>query len=207
MNQLELFLYLLPILIVSLVLHELAHAYLATRLGDPTAREQGRLTLNPIVHLDPLGSAMFVITFFLSSFAFGWAKPVQVQPRYFSRPKQGMALVAVAGPVTNFLIALACVAVLVHATLGPRTFDVLFQAMQINIVLGIFNLLPIPPLDGSRIVGAFMGDATYERWSALDQYGMFALFGIIIFFREEFSTLLGSALDESVRLMAALVGG
>ncbi len=106
MNDLELFLYLVPVLIASMTLHELAHALVATLLGDPTPREQGRLTVNPIVHLDPVGTAMFALTYFLSNFIFGWAKPVLVQPRYFRRPKEGMALVAVAGPVTNFLIAL-----------------------------------------------------------------------------------------------------
>ena len=207
MNQLELFLCLLPILLASLTLHELAHAYVATRLGDPTPREHGRLTLNPIVHLDPLGTAVFAITYFLSNFPFGWARPVLVQPGYFRRPKQGMAVVAIAGPLTNFAIALVCVGVLVHADVGPRAFEVLRLAYILNVVLGIFNLIPIPPLDGSRILGAFMNDDTYARWSALDQYGMFALFGIIILFRQEFSTLMLSALETSTDVMRILVGG
>ena len=108
--SLETFLYLAPLLLVSLVLHELAHALVATRLGDPTPREQGRLTLNPLPHLDPLGTTMFVLTAFVSSFIFGWARPVIVQPRYFRRPQLDMALVALAGPATNFLLALACAA-------------------------------------------------------------------------------------------------
>ena len=207
MNQLEIFVYLLPILLASMTLHELAHAYVATRLGDPTPREQGRLTLNPIVHLDPLGTAMFAITYFISSFIFGWAKPVEVQPGYFRRPKQGMALVAIAGPVVNFALALLCVAALVHVEFGDRTTEVLIRSYQVNLVLGIFNLIPIPPLDGSRIVGAFMGDAAYSRWSALDQYGMFLIFGIIILFQQEFSEVMLSAFDNSTRVMVSLVGG
>ena len=207
MNDVETFLYLLPVLLASLTLHELAHAYVATRLGDPTPREQGRLTLNPIAHLDPLGSIMFAVTYFLSSFIFGWARPVQVQPGYFRRPKQGMALVAAAGPATNFVIALVCVAVLVHMQFGEQTTTVLVRSYEVNLVLGLFNLLPLPPLDGSRIVGAFMNDATYERWTALDQFGMVALFGLIFIFREEFFTLFESAFDESTRVMVALVGG
>jgi Zn-dependent protease len=114
-SKLELFLWLVPLLVASMVLHELAHAVVATRLGDPTPREHGRLTLNPISHLDPIGTAMFAITYWLSSFMFGWAKPVLVQPRYFRHPKEYMALVAVAGPITNFLIAFVTVAVIVHS--------------------------------------------------------------------------------------------
>lgn len=205
--KLELFLYLLPVLVVSLTLHELAHASVATALGDPTPREQGRLTLNPIPHLDPLGTSMFAITYFLSDFLFGWARPVQVQASYFRHPKQQMALVAAAGPATNFVLALACVAVLVHGDVAGRTFQVLVLSYQLNLVLGIFNLLPIPPLDGSRIVGALMSDYTYARWSALDQYGMLILFGVIILFRPQFSELFTSAFDNSTRVMVDLVGG
>ena len=207
MNDLEIFLYLLPILLASMTLHELAHAYSATRLGDPTPREDGRLTLNPIAHLDPLGTAMFAVTYFLSSFVFGWAKPVLVNSAYFRRPKQDMALVALVGPVTNFLLALACVAALVHFDFGERTATVLIRSYEVNLVLGLFNLIPIPPLDGSRIVGAFMSDYTYARWSALDQYGMVAIFGMIVLFRDEFAELMGSAFDESTRVMVELVGG
>jgi Zn-dependent protease len=190
-----------------MVLHELAHAVVATRLGDPTPREHGRLTLNPVSHLDPLGTAMFGITFWLSSFMFGWAKPVIVQPGYFRRPKEGMALVAVAGPVTNFVIALAVVAVLVHVELSEGAFDVLALLYQVNVILGVFNLLPLPPLDGSRIVAVAMSDATYERWRSLDQYGMFAIFGLIFLFRDPFFELIGTAYEEVTSVMITLVGG
>jgi Zn-dependent protease len=206
-NDLELFLYLVPVLLASMTLHELAHALVATRLGDPTPREQGRLTLNPIVHLDPVGTAMFALTYFLSNFIFGWARPVLVQPGHFRRPKEGMALVAVAGPVTNFAIALVFVAALVHFEFGERTTDVLFLSYYVNVVLGLFNLLPIPPLDGSRIVAAVMTDATYARWSALDRYGILILFGVILIFREPFFEVIGSALDHTTELMVRIVGG
>jgi Zn-dependent protease len=209
LNDLELFLYLAPVIIASLVLHELAHAYVATRLGDPTPREHGRLTLNPIPHLDPLGTLMFGLTYFISPFIFGWAKPVLVQPGYFRRPQQQMALVAVAGPATNFLIALVCAAILFHAEIALYSdlFSVLALTYEVNVVLGIFNLIPIPPLDGSRIVGAFMNRATYERWSALDAYGMFVIFGVIVFFNDAFSELFVSALDRTTAIVEVLVGG
>lgn len=209
MNDLEGFLYLIPIVLASMTLHELAHALVATRLGDPTPREQGRLTLNPIRHLDPVGTAMFALTYFLSSFIFGWAKPVLVQPGYFRRPKEGMALVAVAGPVTNFVIAFGFVAVLVHwgDTLSDRTFSVLGLALGVNLILGIFNLLPVPPLDGSRIVAAVLPDPAYRHWSSLDQYGMLILFGVIILFREPFFELIIAIYDEVTRFMVTVVGG
>ncbi|MDQ3890781.1 MAG: site-2 protease family protein [Actinomycetota bacterium] len=207
MSKLETLLYLLPIFLASLTLHELAHAVVATRFGDPTPREQGRLTLNPLAHLDPLGTLTFVVTYFLSSFLFGWAKPVQVHPGRFRHPKQQMAVVAAAGPATNFLLALVCVAALVHVDLGPDAVEVLIPAYQVNLVLGIFNLIPLPPLDGSRIVGAFMSDYTYLRWSALDQYGMVAIFALIVLFQRQFFLLFDSAFDSSTRVMVEIVGG
>lgn len=207
MTDVQTFLWLIPFLLASLVLHELAHAIVATRLGDPTPREQGRLTLNPLPHLDPLGTAMFAITFFTSGLLFGWARPVLVDARRFRHPKEGMALVAAAGPATNFALALGAVAFLVHGGLEGRAFDVAEQAFIVNIVLGIFNLIPIPPLDGSRIVGAALSDTAYARWSALDQYGMFALFGLIVLFQNEFFTLMQSAYGHTARAMVRIVGG
>jgi Zn-dependent protease len=205
--SLDVLLLLLPVLVVSMSLHELAHAYVATRLGDPTPREHGRLTLNPIAHIDPLGTLMFVLTALLAPFIFGWAKPVLVDARYMRRPKQGMALVAVAGPVTNLAISLAFVAALVHTDLAGTTQELAIRAYEVNLVLGLFNLIPIPPLDGSRIVGAVMGDATYARWISLDQVGMLVLFGVIFLFQREFFLVFGTVLDESTRAMVTLVGG
>jgi Zn-dependent protease len=207
MNDVETFLWLIPFLLVSLVLHELAHAIVATKLGDPTPREQGRLTLNPISHLDPLGTIMFGVTYFATGLLFGWARPVLVDLRRLRHPKQGMALVAAAGPATNFLLALGAIAYIVHAQPEGRWFDVALQAFTVNIVLGVFNLIPIPPLDGSRIVGAFLTDRAYTAWSALDQYGMFVLFGLIILFQQEFLTLMSDAYLETGAFMVTLVGG
>jgi Zn-dependent protease len=205
--DLNTFLWLIPFLVASLVLHELAHALVATRLGDPTPRDDGRLTLNPVVHLDPLGTLMFVLTALVSDFIFGWAKPVMVQPRYFRRPQVDMALVAAAGPATNFLIALACVGLLVHGDFTGTTFDVLVRAYEVNIVLGIFNLIPIPPLDGSRILGAILPQGLYVRWSQLDQVGMLALFGLIFLFNDQFWEVFGEVLARSTDFMVRIVGG
>jgi Zn-dependent protease len=201
----ETLLLLLPIVLASLTLHELAHAWVAWRLGDPTAKREGRLTLNPLVHLDPLGTTMFVLTALLANLPFGWARPVPVNPGYFRRPKEGMAIVAAAGPAMNFLCALLCLAVIRHVDLGPRAFDVAEAAYIVNIVLGLFNLIPVPPLDGSRIIGVLMDRATYARWIQLDQFGMLIVFGAFFIFQDEFSRLMLDALRNITQVMDVLV--
>jgi Zn-dependent protease len=199
------FLYLLPIVLASLTLHELAHAWVAWRLGDPTAKQEGRLTLNPIVHIDPIGTLMFVVTGLVAGLPFGWAKPVPVNPRYFRRPKEGMAIVAVAGPLMNFAVALVCFAVLRHVSLSGESFEVLRLAWIVNVVLGIFNLIPVPPLDGSRVLGVLMDDTTYIRWISFDQYGMLIVFGLFIVFQDRFSQLMADALVFVRNVMDVLV--
>jgi Zn-dependent protease len=196
---------LLPIVLVSLTLHELAHAWVAWRLGDPTAKSQGRLTLNPIVHLDPLGTLMFVLTALIANLPFGWARPVPVDPRYFRRAKEGMAIVAAAGPLMNFLLALVCWGVVRHVELSGQWAEVLEKAYIVNLVLGIFNLIPVPPLDGSRILGVVMDDATYVRWIRLDQYGMLVVFGAFFLFQEQFTRVLTDLIIHVTRVMDVLV--
>jgi Zn-dependent protease len=206
-SKLEYFLYLMPIVLASLTLHELAHAWTAYKLGDWTAKYQGRLSLNPLVHLDPLGTAFFAISYWASGFLFGWAKPVPVDPSNLRwGPQRGMAIVAVAGPLTNFLIALAIGAYMVHGDYGLTTFEVLRLALLTNIVLGVFNLLPIPPLDGSRIVGGFMDRATWVRWSQLDQYGMVFLLLLFFVFQRQFSLLVNGATDRVTEAIFTVVG-
>jgi Zn-dependent protease len=204
--DLRTFLLLVPCFVVSLTLHELAHAWTAWKLGDPTAKDEGRLTLNPIKHLDPLGSAMFALTALAAGTPFGWAKPVPVQPGYFKRPKEGMALVAAAGPATNFLLALAAIAVLVHTDVGGEAAEVTYYAYIVNVFLGLFNLIPIPPLDGSRIIGVVMSDDVYRQWARLDAYGMIVVLGLFLVFRDETSELLGEAYDAVTGVMEAIVG-
>ena len=154
----------LPIILLALCLHETAHGYVAYRLGDPTARSLGRLTLNPLKHLDPIGFLCMVL------FGFGWAKPVPINSRYFKKPRRDMALTALAGPVSNILFA-AFFAVLLKlaytflptyypndmlAQMASLLLIFLFYGVQLNVTLAVFNLLPIPPLDGSRILTAFL---------------------------------------------------
>jgi Zn-dependent protease len=173
----------LPVLIGSLVLHELAHGVTAHLLGDPTPKSQGRLTLNPIKHLDVAGSIFFLITFLLFPLAFGWAKPVQVDTRNLSRPKLDMAIVALAGPVTNILIAIAIAAFVfnVNIDLGEYGAQAISYAYMVNIGLAVFNMLPIPPLDGSRVIGAFMPNEMYRDWQKLDQYAPLIFLVVFLF--------------------------
>jgi len=201
------FLLLAPVFIVSLTLHELAHGWTAYKLGDPTAKLLGRLSLNPIVHLDPLGTLMFLLSYW-TGFLFGWAKPVPVDPRNLrTSPQVGMALVGAAGPATNFILALISGAVLAHSELTGDAFSIAAYSLEINVILGVFNLFPIPPLDGSRVIGGFMPRDVYERWAALDQYGMFAVFGLFILFNAQTSRILLSGFEHVVRLISFTVGG
>ena len=209
-SKLEVFLIVLPIFIGSLTLHELAHGYVAYRLGDPTAKLMGRLSLNPIVHLDPLGSLMFVASYWAGGFLFGWARPVPVDPSNLrGGPQRGMSLVGIAGPITNFLLALVFGAILGHVSLayGSTEQNVIVYGMYVNIVLGVFNLLPIPPLDGSRIIAGFMDRRTYVAWSQLDQYGMIILLVCFFVLRGPFTTLLQSSTTDVSTVISNIVGG
>ena len=151
----------LPILLLSLVLHEVAHGYAAYLMGDPTAKRYGRLTLDPLAHLDPLGALMIVWTL-VSGYGFGWAKPVPVDFRNFRNIRLGTILVGLAGPLTNILLAFAFTIPFRSAALSavraggsPFLAGALAGAIIVNLSLASFNLLPIPPLDGSRIVFGF----------------------------------------------------
>ncbi len=177
------FLLISPLLLVSLVLHELAHGWVANWLGDPTAKAHGRLTLNPLKHLDPVGTAALAITYLGSggSFFFGWAKPVPVDPRFFKDGQRGMAWVGAAGPLTNFALALVS-AGLIWLTYTWSAFLVkeLYTLFVLNVILGTLNLVPIPPLDGSRVVGGFLPRSVYPQWAALDRYGNYVFLGIVL---------------------------
>ena len=191
--------FLLPILLLSMMAHEVAHGWVAFRLGDPTAKMHGRLTANPLRHLDPVGTLMFVVTYMMGSFIFGWAKPVPVNPVFFRNRQRGMAIVGLAGPVTNFLVAVI-VALFLNflpiSVLGTaagelsRFGEILFLAYQVNVVLGIFNLVPIPPLDGSRVLGAFLPPDMYRSWTQLDRYGIIFIILIFVVLQGPFQTIL-----------------
>jgi Zn-dependent protease len=170
---------LFPALIISLSFHEFAHAWVADRLGDSTARNMGRLTLDPRAHLDPLGTFVLILTVILR-FGIGWAKPVPVNPwRLRTGPRTGMAIVAVAGPIANLLLAF--VALQLGNSLGLSGFvdDLLASFAATNITLAVFNMLPIPPLDGYRVLLGILPGPAASSFASIEPYGPMILLLVV----------------------------
>ena len=167
---------------LCLTVHETCHGLAADALGDPTAKRQHRLSFNPLRHIDWLGFASMLIV------GFGWAKPVPVDMRYFKKPKQGMAITALAGPVSNFLLAVLCLLPVgwIYWYAQVTTFTLWLYNFLINVVilsigLGLFNLLPIPPLDGSKVLFALLPDRLYWKLMRYERYGMLVLLVLVAF--------------------------
>ncbi len=196
--------------LLAVILHEVAHGYVAEKFGDPTARLLGRLTLNPVRHLDPIGTlAVFV-------FGFGWARPVPVNAGNFRRPRRDMIWVALAGPLTNLLLAL-CSALLLKglsllegAGLGSSQYFMQIIkplrmmagfSLYINVLLGVFNLLPVPPLDGGRILTGILPERQANLISRLEPFG-FVLILILVFFTDVWSLLLQPLIYTFVVLLS-----
>ncbi len=179
------------ILILSVVLHELAHGYMALYLGDPTAKYAGRLTLNPIKHIDPIGSVLVPIITSFAGITFGWAKPVPYNPYNLRNQKWGEAMVAAAGPLTNILIAVVFGLIIRFGLIdfiGNQSLAVFFGAIVvINIVLALFNLIPIPPLDGSKIFFSFLPLSANKVAEFMQRYWLIFIF-IFIYFLWQFLT-------------------
>jgi Zn-dependent protease len=173
------------ILILSIVIHEVSHGLMAERMGDPTARLQGRLTLNPLKHIDPVGSIFVPLVTSLMGFTFGWAKPVIYNPYNLKNRRTGELLIALAGPASNLIIALVfglIVRILIPTATEVTPFlQIAFQIILINIVLAIFNLIPLPPLDGSKVLFFFLKDQYGKTRMMLEAYApVFVLF--VVFF-------------------------
>lgn len=188
-------------IIFGITVHEVAHGWVASKLGDQTAKMMGRLTLNPIKHIDPVGTILVpLIMLMLTPYAFGWAKPVPVDWRNLRRPKQDMAWVAIAGPGANLgmLILWAILAKIVFLTgdLYPGIAKMLFTmcsaGILINAILMILNLIPVPPLDGSRVLTAFLSPMWAYRFNQLERYGLIILAVLLI------SGLLGRIMQPLV---------
>lgn len=167
------------IIFCILPLHEFAHGWMANKLGDPTAKLEGRLTMNPLASVDPMGALALLL------FGFGWAKPVPVDSRYFKKPKRDVAITALAGPVSNLLAALVGALIVValsafapYHAVTQFLFNMFYYYVVVNISLAVFNLIPVPPLDGSRIIGAFLSDRalyTYYRYQNIFVMVLFVL--------------------------------
>jgi Zn-dependent protease len=193
-----------PALLIAVTVHELAHALLADRLGDPTARRLGRITLNPLPHIDPLGAIAFVIA------GFGWAKPVPVNAANLAHPRRDMALVAAAGPLSNFLVAFVALAALrtlaswgLIAARGDSLAQMLLFIYYFNIGIGVFNLIPLPPLDGGHFLPYLLPPRAAHVVRALEQYGAIIL--LLLVFSGAFRWIIRPVIQWVDTLMVTVV--
>ena len=179
------------VLLFSLTVHELAHAWTADRLGDPTARLLGRVSLNPIVHADPIGTVLFpLISLVSGAMLIGWAKPVPVTLRYLRHPRRDYMLVAAAGPVSNLILAVFAAILLAIVPISPMTVGepnvsvpiakFLTGLVSLNVLLAIFNLLPIPPLDGGNVLAGLLPPALAAQFNRVRPYGFLLLYALIL---------------------------
>lgn len=197
---LQRFLLQVPALLIAVTVHELAHALVADRLGDPTARSLGRLTLNPLPHIDPLGALAFVLA------GFGWAKPVPVNARNFKNPLRDMTRVAAAGPIANSLAAFAALVLLLAlkpaGVLPEAPLRALSYVYTYNLALGIFNLIPLPPLDGGHFLPYLLPRGAAGALHGLERYGMLLL--LVLVFTGAIQRILGPIFHWASRFMIML---
>jgi len=207
-----------PPLLFAVIAHEYAHGRMAERLGDPTARIMGRLTFNPLPHIDLMGSIIFPLLLFLASggsLLFGWAKPVPINPYNLKNPKRDMIWISLAGPGTNIALAIACGLLLrVFGVWGLEpagpwfpVYALLLFSMIINLVLGLFNLIPIPPLDGSKVVAGLLPYRFYFEFMKLERYGLYIILGVILAGQLFGVSLIGSLVMPVLRLFIGIFAG
>ena len=188
------------VLLFSLTIHEMAHAWTADRLGDPTARLRGRVSLNPLVHADPIGTVLFPLLALISGFPLiGWAKPVPVDVRNLRRGRRDFVLVAAAGPSSNLVMAVAAAILLQLTPVTPVTLgepnvtaplaSLFSLAMQINVLLAIFNMIPIPPLDGGNVLSGLLPEGLAIAFNRIRPYGFLLLY--VLMFTGGFDYLVG----------------
>jgi Zn-dependent protease len=179
------------VLLFSLTVHEMAHAWTADRLGDPTARLLGRVSLNPLVHADPIGTILFPLIAMISRAPLiGWAKPVPVNIRYLRHPRRDYVLVAAAGPASNLVLALAAALTLYVLPISPMTLgetnvsvpiaNILGQLVQLNVLLAVFNMIPIPPLDGGNVLAGLLPSSLASAFNQIRPYGFLLLYALIL---------------------------
>lgn len=198
-----------PITLVALTGHELAHAWVSDKLGDPTPRREGRLSLNPFAHLDLVGTLLMIFT------GFGWAKPVSINPMYYKNRKKGMALTAAAGPVSNFIMAflavlLGAVVEIVCDMIGFGSAfagifeNIMFIFAQRNLCFMVFNLIPIPPLDGSKVLGLIIPNRIYYRILQYEQYSIYLI--MILSVLGVFDSVIGNGVYAVLRMIYGAIG-
>ena len=209
--NIQMLLIIAPPILLALSFHEYAHAYIANKFGDDTAKQSGRLTLNPLAHLDPIGTIMIFLVHF------GWAKPVPVNLRRLRNPKKDMLWISAAGPLANMILALISGILLrfifaiggapnQHSIIGLFTYAVL-MSLQINLALAIFNILPIAPLDGSKILFGLLPVKHEGKIYFLERYGPFILLGLIIFGRVTGVPILGGLIWPFVNFFGKIFSG
>jgi Zn-dependent protease len=198
------------VLLFSLTVHEAAHAWTADRLGDPTGRLMGRVSFNPLVHIDPVGTVLLpLVAYSTGAPIIGWAKPVPVDVGRLRRQRRDFVLVAAAGPISNILVAALASVVLRAAPapslslgevrMGEPLTAIAFAAFQLNLLLAVFNLVPVPPLDGGNIVGGLLRGSLSQRFDALRPWGVFILYGLML------SGMLGRIIGPPYFLLARLL--
>ncbi|MEW6556724.1 MAG: site-2 protease family protein [Elusimicrobiota bacterium] len=181
-----------PLLFFAVVVHECCHGYVAYLCGDDTAKLSGRLTLNPLPHIDPIGTVILPILLILirAPVLVGWAKPVPINPYRLNNPVKDMAKIGAAGPVSNFCLAVLSALIIwlfkitgvdPYTPLNNLIIKLLYMNVQINLVLGVFNLVPVPPLDGSRIISAFLPTEIAYKYNQLERFGIFIIFILLSF--------------------------
>jgi Zn-dependent protease len=192
----------IPVLLFSITLHEYAHGRMALFFGDPTAKMQGRLTLNPLPHIDPFGALCLFL------FNFGWAKPVPVDPRYFKNPRKEIIFMSLAGPAANLMLA-ALAGLALRLFMFPSEIYqlTLFYLLFMNIGLGLFNLIPLPPLDGSHILENLLPLKASMKYREIGRYGPFILIGIIMLDNFAHTGILSHILIGPMRFLAGFFSG
>lgn len=191
-------LYTLPALLITITFHELAHGFVAYKLGDPTAKEAGRLTFNPIKHIDPIGFISLIVL------RFGWAKPVPYNPNYFKNQRQGTLLVAIAGPAMNILLALLSLIAMVVLDFQYSILYVFFEMMFVyNIMFAIFNSLPIPPLDGSKVLASVLPASLGTLFWKYEKYGYIVL--LLLIFTNVLEYILNPGIEFLMNTLISLV--